>query len=269
MTASAAVRRAWPAVALLAASTAARAGLVAVPEHFRACNDDRDCVAVQEGCCPCGASGKRTAINAGRVPEYRRLLESACAAAGVCARTRGRDFSCEASVRPSCEAGRCCLLEDLPVGESARKDLLEEYKKGAAWLEGLRGSAVEIRRLDDRLAEPGLGAKEKRGLKRARGKLLGELDASAKANAWNYEAQIYLAQVFLSVGENKRALLAASMAADMAPRDHRSFTLRGMARHKLGDEKAAARDAREALKLRPDDKAAQDLLRLAELKPFD
>lgn len=259
--------RGWAGVLLVPALwSAARASGMPLPRDFRDCRDNGDCVAVAEDCCPADSTAGRTAIARKRLAEYRVLMSSACADVtalkGTCAPASKRRLAHESSLRPSCQFHRCCLIEDLPIDEEVRKDLAAQDSGDAAWLEGLRRSAVMIKDIESRLAAPGLKDRERARLKKKRAALLSDLDRASAANETNYLAQLYLGQVFLGISEDERALACASRSAAMAPKDARTLVLKGLALHKLGRNDAAAQAAKEALRLDPEDRAAQDLTRL-------
>ncbi|MBI5882717.1 MAG: hypothetical protein HZB91_06390 [Elusimicrobia bacterium] len=64
------------------------------------------------------------------------------------------------------------------------------------------------------------------------------------------------------------AQMCAARALELAPRETRALTLRGMAALRSGDRKQAAQDARTVLQEEPDNKGAADLCRLATGKEF-
>ncbi|MFA6317126.1 MAG: tetratricopeptide repeat protein [Elusimicrobiota bacterium] len=248
-----------PLALLLAAGPSWAGPGLPIPGEWRACREDRDCIAVAEDCCPPGARGGRAAINRERRSEYEVVRASACASGAACRPISTRRQDWEAGLKPSCRSAKCCLIEGLPLDQWAQEDIREQEKRDTAWLEGLRKSAIGFREADAELAKPGLSPRKEAKLKARRLDHLTELDKAARANATNYLAQFYLGQVFLSVGEHRRALACAAKSAELAPRDARTIVLRGLAYWKLGRRAEAAADAKEALRLDPGFKPALDL----------
>jgi hypothetical protein len=98
-----------------------RARKTAAASSTEDCRTDKDCVSVQDDCCPCSQGGKQHAIPKKQRDVYERDLKKRCAGT-VCTDMVSTDPSC--SQRPFCGAGICELGDPTPPdGGSSSGDL--------------------------------------------------------------------------------------------------------------------------------------------------
>ncbi len=71
------------------------------------CKVDRDCILVQDDCCPCSQGGKQRAIPKKNKAAYEKDRKKRCTADTVCTEMMSQDPSC--SQVPFCGAGICEL----------------------------------------------------------------------------------------------------------------------------------------------------------------
>lgn len=77
-----------------------------LPASIQRCNDDAECVLVDQiGCCPCKSGGSRGAIAVTASDELRRFLKRTCRGRAVCVRVD----TCHYDLVPACVAGRCVV----------------------------------------------------------------------------------------------------------------------------------------------------------------
>ncbi len=87
-------------------------------EQMQWCETDADCVAVDEGCCPCAVGGTRLAVNQNLLEKYNEQFLGWCTYADVaCDEQPSNDVSCGAENFPVCRAEKCefSIRSDEPI----------------------------------------------------------------------------------------------------------------------------------------------------------
>ena len=77
---------------------------------LQACQEDSECMLVQEGCCSCNMGGKKVPINSDNTNEYKggfKCDEVSCLA------MMSNDPSCDADANVLCLKGVCSLNSDI------------------------------------------------------------------------------------------------------------------------------------------------------------
>ena len=73
-----------------------------------ACQQNSDCVVVQNGCCGCNGGGKNIVINKGFLEKYNNKIEKECKDTG-CVAVISEDPSCRKTTIPVCNNNKCEL----------------------------------------------------------------------------------------------------------------------------------------------------------------
>jgi tetratricopeptide (TPR) repeat protein len=135
-------------------------------------------------------------------------------------------------------------------------------------IEGPIGEIAEateaVTRLDQEAANPMTTPARREEVQAARAQQVEQISRVAAANPQSEQVNIAAANSLLRVSEPVRAEQAAERAVALAPQNPDTYLLRGRARMENRDYDAAVADFREALRLRPGDRAAIGFLKLSE-----